>query len=103
MEENLEEREFYTLVDDEGTETEFELIGKAELKGISYYAMIPAEENPGEGDEEFCEYVILKGEKDEDGEEMLITIEDDDEFDDVADYFDDLFSQEVDYDGESNS
>ena len=98
--ENLEEREFYTLVDDEGVETEFELIGKTVLKGISYYAMIPAEEQPGE-DEEFCEYVILRGDKDEDGEEMLVTIEDDEEFDDVADVFDDMFSEEVDYDGEN--
>ena len=36
------EREFFTLVDEEGTETEFELIGKTEIKGVTYYAMIPA-------------------------------------------------------------
>ena len=39
-------------------------------------------------------------ETDESGEATLVTIDDDEEFDDVADYFDDMFSEEVDYDGE---
>jgi hypothetical protein len=34
----------------------------------------------------------------EDGEENLITIDDDDEFDNIADYFDDMLSDEADYD-----
>ena len=38
------------------------------------------------------EYVILKFEKDEDGEDILVTIDDDDEFDRIADIFDDMFS-----------
>ena len=62
---------------------------------MTYYAMIPVEEN--EKEDEFCEYVILKGVV-ENGEESLVSIDDDDEFDDVADYFDDLFSEEIDYD-----
>ena len=41
--------------------------------------------------------MILKGVV-ENGEESLVSIDDDDEFDDVADYFDDLFSEEIDYD-----
>ena len=32
---------------------------------------------------------------------MLVTIDDDDEFDDVADYFDNLFSDEINYDGDN--
>ena len=36
----------------------------------------------------------------ESGDATLVTIDDDEEFDDVADYFDDLFSEEIDYDGE---
>ena len=49
----------------------------------------------------FCEYVILRAEKDENGEDSLVTIDDDEEFDDVADYFDDLFSEEIDYDAKN--
>ncbi len=95
------EREFYTLTDEEGNEVEFELIGVAELKGVTYYAMIPADaaEN-AEDDGGFCEYIILRAEKDENGEDILVTVDDDDEFDDVADYFDDMFSEEIDYDAD---
>ena len=90
-----ESREFYTLIDeDTGKEVEFELIGSVKIKDVEYFAMIPAdaaEKAQQEGG--FCEYVILKKEGDD-----LVTVDDDDEFDDVADVFDDMFSEEVDYD-----
>ena len=102
MEANNNEREFYTLTDEEGNEIEFELIGSAEINGIVYYAMIPADaaDKAQESEDGFCEYVILRAEKDENGEDSLVTIDDDEEFDDVADYFDDMFSEEIDYDGQ---
>ena len=112
MEEN---REFYTLTDEDGNEIEFELIGSAEIKGVEYFAMIPAdaaEKAQAEGG--FCEYVILKKEKDENGEYVIlkkekdengedsfVTIDDDEEFDDAADVFDDMFSEEIDYDAKN--
>ena len=37
-------------------------------------------------------------EKDENGEYTLVSVDDDEEFDDVADKFDDMFSEEIDYD-----
>ena len=37
-------------------------------------------------------------EKDESGEDILVTVDDDDEFADVADFFDDMLSDEADYD-----
>ena len=93
MEEN---REFYTLTDEDGNEIEFELIGTVEVVGVTYHAMIPADQ---QGEEQgFYEYVILKTEVDEDGEEMLVTLDDDAEFDKVADIFDDMFSEEIDLD-----
>ena len=97
LNEELGADEYYTLTDEDGNELKFELIAKAEFKGTQYYAFVPAEE---EQDNEFCEYTILKSII-EDGEEMLVSIDDDDEFDDVADYFDDLFSEEIDYDAEA--
>lgn len=90
------EREFFTLTDEDGNEIEFELIGTIDLEGVTYHAMIPADQQ-GE-DQGFYEYVILKTETDEDGEEMLVTIDDDAEFDKVADIFDDMFSEEIDLD-----
>ena len=96
MDEKDFQSEYYTLTDEEGNELQFEVIGSAELNGIKYYAMIPVDDQPEE--EDVYEYVILKSELDEDGEEVLVTIDDDDEFDDVADYFDDMLSDEADYD-----
>ena len=98
METNNTEREFFTLTDEEGNEIQFELIGATEYKGKNYYAMIPAEDEAQEDSEGFCEYVILREDKDENGEYTLVTVDDDDEFDDVADKFDDMFSEEIDYD-----
>ena len=60
-----------------------------------FYEDIDADYN-----EEADEYVILKAEKDEDGELMLVTIEDDDEFDRVADYFDAHLEEIIDFDAD---
>ena len=99
MNDNEFESEYYTLTDEDGNETEFEDVGSAELDGIEYYAMVSTEsESEDEEEDGMIEYVILKRDKDEDGEDIFVTIDDDDEFDRVADYFDDLFSEETDYD-----
>ena len=99
---NENEREFFTLVDEDGSEIEFEKIGEITLGDKVYFAMIPAEaaEN-AQNDGGFCEYVVLRLEKDEDGEDTLVTVDDDEEFDNVADVFDDMFSEEIDYDGQN--
>ena len=100
MEENNSyESAVFTLTDEEGNEIDFEVIGQHEMNGEHYVALLPVDEvNADDGaDNVEYEYVILKLAKDGD-EEILVTVDDDDEFDDVADYFDDLFSQEIDYD-----
>ena len=91
------EREFFTLVDEEGTEIEFEKIAEVEYKNATYVAMIPAGAEDASEDG-FCEYVILRVETDADGEYSLVSVDDPDEEDDVADLFDDMFSEEIDYD-----
>ena len=85
------EQEVFTLTDEEGNESDFEFIGKIELDGNTYVALIPVE-----GKDE--EYVILKIVKDDSGDEILVTIEDDDEFDKAADAFEDEFMSEIDLD-----
>jgi uncharacterized protein YrzB (UPF0473 family) len=93
-----EQIEKFTLTDEEGNEIDFELIGSGEVDGVMYYAMIPVEEAEDENRDTF-EYVILKSEVDENGDESLSTIDDDEEFDRIADFFDDMFST-VDFDAE---
>ena len=76
-----------TLTDEEtGEEKDFELLGRAEIDGKVYLALVPA-------NEETEEYVILRAEGDED-DMTLESIEDDEEFDRAADYFDDMLFSE---------
>ena len=91
-----EESLFITLTDEDGTELEFEVIGEAEIDGVTYYAMMPADS--ANADEGIVEYVLLKREADENGEDLFITLDDEDEFEKVAAYFDEVFDSEVDYD-----
>ncbi|MCI8387748.1 MAG: DUF1292 domain-containing protein [Clostridiales bacterium] len=88
----FEEEDIFTLTDEDGTEQQFQLLGSCELEGVEYLALVPL-------DEDSEEYVILKRETDEDGEDILVTIDDDDEFDRVADIFEDELFGEIDYDG----
>ena len=98
IEENEEyDPEIYTLTDEDGKELNFALLGTLEHEGSVYKALIPVDEN---GEEESSEYVILKYTVDENGEELLETIEDDEEFDRIADIFDDEFS-DIFYDEEN--
>ena len=92
MSENMERDNIFTLTDEEGNESEFELLGELNVDDNLYLALIPLD-----GDED--EYVILKVEVDENGDELLVTIDDDDEFDNVADAFEDTFMGEIDLDG----
>jgi uncharacterized protein YrzB (UPF0473 family) len=81
--------EIYTLTDENDNELHFALLGTLEHEGNVYKALIPVNED---GEEESSEYVILKYGVDENGDDILETIEDDDEFDRIADIFDDEFS-----------
>ena len=74
------------LVDENGDEVEFEHIDTIEMNGNEYVVLAPLEEEESdEQDEE--EVVILKIEHSEDGEDSFVTIEDDDELDDVFEEF----------------
>ncbi len=81
----FEEMDVFTLTDEEGNENQFELLASTEVEGVTYLALQPME------DENDDSYVILKLVTDEDGEEILVTIDDDDEFDKIADLFEDEF------------
>jgi uncharacterized protein YrzB (UPF0473 family) len=92
IEEEYGETPVLTLTDDEtGKEQDFELLARATIDEKLYYALVPA------GDEECEEYVILG--VTEDGDDIVFsTIEDDEEFYKVEEYFNDLLFSEVDYD-----
>jgi hypothetical protein len=91
--EEIDEAPVFTLTDtDTGEEKDFELIASAEIDEVLYYALVPA-------DEESEEYAILR--VTEDGDDLVLeSIDDDDEFEKVEDYFNDLLFNEVDYDND---
>jgi uncharacterized protein YrzB (UPF0473 family) len=77
--------ELFELIDEDGNKKAFELMDAAEIDGEQYFAMVPAVENDDYLDED-CDLVILKT-VEEDGEEILVSIDDDDEFEKVSSHF----------------
>lgn len=77
-----------TLTDDEGNDIELEYVDALEHNGTTYMAFFPVVEEDSEGEENEEEYglVILKSQM-ENGEEFLVTIDDEEEIDKVYDLF----------------
>ncbi len=82
--------DFITIVDDDGTEYELEVLSTIEYNGNSYMAVIPASEEELE-----LEVTILKS-VEEDGEPILCVIEDEEEMQTVYDLImDELYEEET--------
>ena len=79
---------FVTLTDDEGNGIELEYVDALEHNGTTYMAFFPVVEEDSEDEENEEEYglVILKSQR-ENGEEFLVTIDDEEEIDKVYDLF----------------
>ena len=73
--------DFMTIVDEDGTEFELEVLSTLEYNGFSYMAVIPAGSDEEETD---LEVSILKS-VEEDGEPLLCAIEDEEELRTVYD------------------
>lgn len=84
--------DFMTIVDEDGTEYELEVLSTLEYNGATYLAVVPA---TGEEDLSSLEVSILKSEEDEDGEPLLCAIEDEEELQAVYDLImDQIYSEE---------
>ena len=88
-----------SLMDEEGNQSEYKIVACAELDGVEYMALAPIIEDPEEELMDAAELVFLKvsEETDEDGEAFLDTIQDDEEFERVAEVFRDKLSEEYDF------
>ncbi len=78
------------LEDEDGNVTAFEFVDRAEMNGVCYYALIPADYSEEDGEE--VNFVVLK-ETEIDGEMMLATVDDDDEYNAVGEMFLQRFSE----------
>ena len=72
--------DYMTIVDEDGTEFELEVLYSLEYNGATYLAVIPAVD---EEDKQDLEVSILKSVEDEDGEPVLCAIEDETELETV--------------------
>ena len=66
---------FVVLTDENGKEIELEHLDTVEYNGQTYMAFIPAEMSR----EDSYELIIMKTELEDNGEEMLVTLDDEDE------------------------
>lgn len=90
--EDLYGSDFMTIVDEDGTEYELEVLSTLEWNGNTYLAVIPA----GEEDDASLEVSILKS-VEEDGEPILCAIEDQEELQAVYDLImDELYAEDED-------
>ena len=93
--------DFFTLTDEDGNDFELELVDTLEHQGVTYYAMFPAvEEDEATGqpkdvdaDDEEYGLVIMKA-IEENGEELLSTLDSDEELDEVYELFMERFFQD---------
>ena len=87
--------DFMTIVDEDGTEFELEVLSTLEYNGFTYLAVVPAVDADEDVD---LEVSILKS-VEEDGEPILCAIEDEEELKAVYDLImDELYAEEEDED-----
>ena len=88
--------DFMTIVDEDGTEFELEVLSTLEYNGATYLAVVPAVDADEDVD---LEVSILKSVEDEDGESILCAIEDEQELQTVYEMImDQLYSEEEEID-----
>lgn len=73
------------LVDENGEEIEFEHLDTIEMNGNEYVVLAPLDEDESDSDE--AEVIILKVEHNENGDDSFLTVEDDEELDEVFEEF----------------
>ena len=93
--------DFITVTDEDGNEFELELVDTLEHNGVTYHALFPAvaeDEETGEpvdvdADDEEYGLVIMKV-VEENGEELLSTLDDDEEVETIYNLFMERFCEE---------
>ncbi|MEE0840827.1 MAG: DUF1292 domain-containing protein [Acutalibacteraceae bacterium] len=92
MSENIKNEEYtpdlINLTDDDGNEYNFEVLDRLDIDSGSYLALLPVYDDPKKMLDDSGELVIVK-EEEENGEFFYSEIEDDDEYETVADAFSD--------------
>lgn len=89
--------DFVVLTDEDGREMEFEVLGSVDCDGITYVGLIEQFDDPQLQLESDGRMVVLKAIEDDSGEELLVTI-DDEELARVLPAFEEALGEEYDID-----
>lgn len=86
----MEDKDFGTifLYDEDGEEVEFEVVTKLDIEGREYVIVTPMDEDTEDA-------IALRIDKDEDGNEVLVTVEDDKEFELIEETYETLFAEDL--------
>jgi uncharacterized protein YrzB (UPF0473 family) len=76
------------LYDEEGKEVEFDVITKLDIEDKEYLIVAPT-------GEEDIDAISLRIDKDAEGNDILVTIDDDEEFEMVSEAYEAVFSEEL--------
>ena len=79
--------DLYTLVDEDGVEQQFEMLDVMDVGDDRYYALVPYYDDPTKELEADSELVVLKSEYDKNGDENLVSIDDDAEYERIGNMF----------------
>lgn len=85
--------DLYTLVDEDGVEQQFEMLDVMDVGDDRYYALVPYYDDPTKELEADSELVVLKSEYDKNGDENLVSIDDDAEYERIGNMFLDRLNQ----------
>lgn len=94
MEENTN---IISLTDEEGVERQFEVVTLLKVEDTEYAILYGIDESESEEDDSA---VVFRIGKDEEGEDILEVVEDDEEFEKVAEVYQEWLDEEEEYDEE---
>ncbi len=89
-----EDMDFIVLYDEDGNETEFEVIATLEVDDNEYAILLPGNADIDPESDEINEVYVLRMEQDENGEDVLVGIEDEDELNEVIMAYEELIKDE---------
>ena len=84
-----------TLIDEDGKELNFELLDVLEIESNRYVVLQPMDAEDTEGALSEDEAIILRVDKDENGEDIFANIEDDAEWDLVVNTYNDMLFEDM--------
>lgn len=90
-----------SVIDDEGNEHRFEILDAIETDKNRYVALLPIYDDAEQAVEDDGELVILTV-VEENGEDLLVPIEDDDEFEEIAEIFEERLADLYEIDEEED-